>query len=70
MPAKNPKDAFRSKLVPRIRFNLSYFPIDCRNADFDALPRLPAILEIKLLKASNLLAVNADGSNFYAFSFN
>jgi Ca2+-dependent lipid-binding protein len=46
-------------LIPRIRFNLSYFPIDFRNAKSKLALKVPAILEIKLLKATGLMAVNA-----------
>lgn len=48
-------------MIPRIRFNLSYFPIDFRNAQSKLAATAPAILEIKLLKATGLMAVNSDG---------
>lgn len=48
--------------VPSLKFNAAFYPVDMRGVGMHELPDLPGILEIQLLKASDLEAVNLDGS--------
>lgn len=53
---------FLTSTIPRLRFNTKFYPVDVHTSS-NSIPNVPGILEIILVKASNLVSINRDSTS-------